>query len=122
MSSFDDHSVILDMRSSGSVIIPPVSTANIDIPLTEARYLTGLRYFRYGGNFEDTASFMVVMVIGGVTTVLNQFATDILLGDEGKYEFYKATVPAGLIARVVYVNSGPLSAKFGFNLICHKDK
>ena len=119
IESFADLSLKLDMVSSPVVSVAAGAQANIDYTFTQARYLTGAEYFKSGGNFEDRITFQMVHPIYGV---VDQFATDLLMKTEGLYQFYKATVPAGLIARAVYKNNGANEAKFGYNLVCHKDK
>lgn len=120
MELFDDPSTKLDMRAGPLLNIAAGETVSGDFVFTEARYLTGSAYFREGGNFEDTLTMQMVHPLVGV---LDQFATNIYMsvGTNG-YQFYKATIPAGLIARVIYKNNGVNAAKFAFNLITHKDK
>jgi len=120
MDSFDNPSTKLDMRAGSVLSIPAGQTAQSDFTFTEMRYLTGATYFREGGNFDDTLTLQMVHPLIGV---IDQFATDIYMsvGTNG-YQFYKATVPAGLIARVIYKNNGSQDARFAFNLILHKDR
>jgi hypothetical protein len=120
MMLFEDPSTKLDMVSSPCITIPAGQSLSVDYNFTEFRYVTGAEYFRKNGNFEDRLHFQMVHPLLGV---VDQFATSIhLQKDYGFYQFYRANVPAGLIARAVYFNNGTEEAKFCFNLITHKDK
>jgi len=120
MLMFDDPNTKLDIVASSIVTILAGETKSAEYIFTSDKVLTGAEYFREGGNFGDVVSFQIVHPVAGV---LDQFATNIYLNKEhGLYQFYRARIPSGLIARAVYVNNGPNQAKFCFNLITHKEK
>lgn len=120
---FSDHGLELDIKASSVVTVLPGTQTNVDILFTEKRLITGSEYMTSGPNIEDSLTFQVLAPVpGGGLTVVKQFATDIGVKSDARYEFYKASIPAGLTTRAIYKNNGVNPVKFRYNLIAHKDK
>lgn len=117
---FKDHGTILDLKGSHEATIPSGQTAQIDYIASNNFLVTGCDYETFNHNFGDKVTFQVIHPVTQV--VLGQFATNIFVRSVAKYEFYKATIYAGMIIRVIYQNVGPNDAKINLNLHTHKEK
>ena len=121
MYTFGDYQTDLDVRGVWCATIPPNTTQNLDWVCPGQRYLTGIRYEKTGGGDCDEVDLQIIHPASGA--ILKQFGTKVYILSNGRDDFYKAVVPAGLIIRAVYKNTDLLAAAhFKANLILHKDR
>jgi len=94
------------------------ATISVDYTLTEFRYLDGMKYKVENNAFADSVSFQVVHPVAGV---LDEFGTDWPVCPAETIKLYKAKVPAGLIIRITYKNTGAGLVRFIGGLFLHEE-
>lgn len=101
---------------------PAGQTTHIDITpsATEDRWVSGGFVIHKDVNPGDTVSFKVVHPLAGVVeTYVPSWLLPPGTGSQ-KIEVYPARIPAGLILRVSYTNTGATSAYCGINYLLHR--
>lgn len=95
-------------------------TTNLDLTMPEELYVDGGVVIVDGAHPGDYCVFQVVHPVAGV---VEQFVNKwFVIPGTGKMDVnvYRAKVPAGLIIRIVYNNTGSTDVECGINLRLHK--
>jgi hypothetical protein len=104
-------------------------TGNIDLKLTERRFITGLQLLLKDHTWGDTAKLQIVDVdniLGyGAGTVLAEYATDWQVcsdkQDQGIFSVpYPADIATNLYLRVAYTSTGGTNVGVRVNYFLHK--
>lgn len=93
---------------------------NLELTMTEERYVDGGTVIVVGANPGDYCTFQVVHPQAGV---VEQFVNKMFVipgTGEMNVQVYRAKVPAGLTIRIVYNNVGATNVECGINLRLHK--
>lgn len=105
-------------RNGFKLTVGAGQTVSQDFLLTEERLLTGAKIWGSNVNFGDSATFEVVHPLLGV---MDRFVENWYLADGwDTIDAYPARLPAGLILRVTYKNTGSSQARLLVNLFLHK--
>lgn len=95
-------------------------TTNLDLTMPEELYVDGGIVIVDGAH---TGDYCVFQVVHPVTGVVEQFVNKwFVIPGTGKMDVnvYRAKVPAGLIIRIIYNNTGSTDVECGINLRLHK--
>ena len=131
-SDFVKSKLNVDYQSATGTC-PAGQTTSIDYTLTDDMLLYGLQLLAKGTAFGDTASLQVVsitgtllngMPVGPENTVLNQFATNIVLAEDAQTKIdvtasFPAKLLGGMTIRCIYTSIGaaPVSVAMNYKLI-----
>ena len=106
------------LRGTHLITTQAGQTTEQDYVIAQDRILNGAEYLLWGGNPGDHVSFETHHPIAGL---LDDFVGNWYV-QEGRsfYELYPALLPAGLIIKVTYTNTGDSAATFCLNPMLHK--
>lgn len=117
MEPFLDYSLRLNLIGGGQIDCLAGEMKTHIFPITKTYYITGAEYFKTG-NKSDRLCLRIKS--GGI--IQDHLVNRMFMGDHGVYEFYKATVHAGMEIEVEYENLGSNPSSLTYNLILHEDK
>lgn len=119
LEGFTKNLMAVDWQSTQSTVTAGV-TQNIDFLVPRDMLLVGLQLLAKGSSFGDTATLQIVCVSGTLlngaaicppNTVLNQFGTNIGIGDDSQLKIdmisqFPAKLFGGLTIRLIYTSTG----------------
>lgn len=117
--SFSRPNTKINLKGCFSSNCPNGQTTEINWTADKLYYMDGAEYCISGNHYGVKITFEVHHPTAGL---LDRFVDGIYAFDHHHYEFYHATIPAGLIIKVKVENNTGADIHFYGNLYLHVDK